>query len=34
LYGVSGSAKIFGQRRSLAGRFLTTIVSLLKAHVW
>jgi putative peptide zinc metalloprotease protein len=34
LYGVSGHAKIFGQRRSVAGRFLTMIVNLLKAHVW
>lgn len=34
MFGVSGEAKIFGERRSLAGRFLTSAFNLLKAHVW
>jgi putative peptide zinc metalloprotease protein len=34
LPGTSGKAKIFGKRRSIAGRFATAAVNLLKAHVW
>ena len=33
-FGVAGSAKIFGARRSLAGRMLTVVQNLLRAHVW
>jgi len=33
-YGASGQAKIFGERRSLAARFLTILANLTKAHVW
>jgi membrane fusion protein (multidrug efflux system) len=32
--GVSGQAKIFGVRRSLAGRGLRLALNLVKAHVW
>jgi len=34
LCGISGQAKIFGTRRSLASRLLTTILNLVKAHLW
>ena len=34
LFGVSGEAKIFGKRHSIAGRFAITLMNLLKAHVW
>ncbi len=34
MFGVSGDAKIFGKRRSLAGRVLMVVSDLLKAHVW
>lgn len=34
MFGVSGEAKIFGERRSLAGRILTSAFNLVKAHVW
>jgi hypothetical protein len=34
LYGVGGPAKIFGVRRSLAGRLVTVLTSFIKAHVW
>jgi putative peptide zinc metalloprotease protein len=34
LFGVSGNAKIFGKRRSLAGRVLIEVSNLVKAHVW
>ncbi len=34
LFGVAGEAKIFGARRSVAERFLTVAVNLVKAHVW
>jgi hypothetical protein len=33
-YGISGPAKIFGARRSLAGRVAKTISDVVKAHVW
>jgi putative peptide zinc metalloprotease protein len=32
--GVSGQAKVFGARRSVAGRFATTVFDLVKAHFW
>ncbi len=32
--GVSGQAKIFGVRRSVAQRFLSIVLNLLKAHLW
>jgi hypothetical protein len=32
--GISGQARIFGQRRSLARRALTVLLNLVKAHVW
>ncbi len=34
LLGISGPAKIFGVRRSLAGRGLSLVLNLVKAHVW
>jgi putative peptide zinc metalloprotease protein len=34
LFGVSGKARIFGVRRSLAGRFLEMLLNLIKAHLW
>jgi putative peptide zinc metalloprotease protein len=34
LFGISGEAKIFGKRHSIAGRFAIACVNLLKAHVW
>lgn len=34
MYGLSGQAKIFGVRRSLAERFLIGTFNLVKAHVW
>ena len=34
MFGVSGEAKIFGERRSLAGRFLMAVSDLVRAHVW
>jgi hypothetical protein len=34
LFGVSGEAKIFGERRSLAARGYTILANLTKAHVW
>ena len=34
MFGVSGEAKIFGKRRSLAGRVLMGMSDLLKAHLW
>jgi putative peptide zinc metalloprotease protein len=34
LYGVSGQAIVFGQRRSLAARGFTILANLTKAHVW
>ncbi len=33
-FGLSGKASIFGARRSLAGRFLTVVLNLIKAHLW
>ncbi len=32
--GLSGRARIFGQRRSLAQRAITVLLNLVKAHVW
>ena len=32
--GLSGHARIFGQRRSLAQRAVTVLLNLVKAHVW
>ncbi len=34
LFGASGRAKIFGERRSLADRALFTSLNLIRAHVW
>jgi hypothetical protein len=34
LFGVSGEARIFGARHSIAERFLTVAFNLVKAHVW
>lgn len=34
MFGASGEAKIFGKRRSLAGRFLIEAENLVRAHVW
>jgi putative peptide zinc metalloprotease protein len=34
LFGVSGQAKIFGKRRSVAARGFTVLANLAKAHVW
>ncbi len=34
MYGLSGQAKIFGERRSLAGRAAMVVSDLVKAHVW
>jgi biotin carboxyl carrier protein len=34
MFGLAGTAKIFGERRSLAGRVATTLSNLLRAHVW
>ena len=34
LFGTSGEAKIFGERRSIAGRFATIVLNLVKAHIW
>ena len=33
-FGLAGTAKIFGTRRSLAERFVAVLVNLVKAHVW
>jgi len=33
-FGTSGQAQIFGQRRSLAARFLAILLNLAKAHLW
>jgi putative peptide zinc metalloprotease protein len=33
-FGEAGAAKIFGVRRSLAGRVYTVVANLVKAHVW
>jgi hypothetical protein len=32
--GMSGRAKIFGRRRSLASRIMTSLSNLLRAHFW
>ncbi len=32
--GLSGQARIFGERRSLAARFVTVLLNLIRAHVW
>jgi putative peptide zinc metalloprotease protein len=32
--GMSGQAKIFGRRRSLAGRMMTSLSNLLRTHFW
>jgi len=32
--GMSGQAKIFGRRRSLAGRIITSLSNLLRTHFW
>ena len=34
MIGVSGQAKVFGTRRSIAGRISTGLINLLKAHAW
>jgi putative peptide zinc metalloprotease protein len=34
MYGLAGTAKIFGERRSLAGRAANALYSLVKAHIW
>jgi len=34
LFGVSGQAKIFGERRSFAERVSSTVINLIKAHLW
>ena len=34
LFGISGEAKIFGKRRSIAGRILILALNLVKAHLW
>ena len=34
MFGLAGSAKIFGKRRSLAGRVGMELTDLMKAHVW
>ncbi len=34
LFGASGQAKVFGERRSLAARGITILANLTKAHVW
>jgi hypothetical protein len=34
LYGVSGQARIFGKRRSLAARGFAILANLTKAHIW
>jgi hypothetical protein len=33
-FGLSGEAKIFGQRRSLAERILTSAFEVAKVHLW
>jgi hypothetical protein len=33
-FGTAGTAKIFGTRRSLAGRLVAIIFNLVRAHVW
>ncbi|MGD0730168.1 MAG: HlyD family efflux transporter periplasmic adaptor subunit [Terracidiphilus sp.] len=33
-FGISGEAKIFGERRSIAGHFATSVYNLVKAHLW
>ena len=33
-FGMAGTARIFGTRRSLAERFVAVLVNLVKAHVW
>jgi hypothetical protein len=32
--GTAGTARIFGARRSLFGRFITITLNLVRAHVW
>ncbi len=32
--GIGGHAKIFGERRSLAQRFITALLNLVHAHIW
>jgi hypothetical protein len=32
--GTSGRAKVFGARRSLAGRAGITLLNLVKTHIW
>lgn len=34
MLGVSGQAKIFGERRSLAARVFTIVLNVVKAHLW
>jgi putative peptide zinc metalloprotease protein len=34
MIGISGQAKVFGNRRSIAGRISTGLFNLLKAHAW
>jgi hypothetical protein len=34
MFGLSGEAKIFGRRRSLAERIWTVAANVLKAHIW
>jgi multidrug efflux pump subunit AcrA (membrane-fusion protein) len=34
MYGLSGQAKIFGERRCIAGRVAMTVSDLAKAHIW
>jgi hypothetical protein len=32
--GMSGQAKIFGRRRSLAGRIMTSLRNIMRTHFW
>jgi biotin carboxyl carrier protein len=34
LFGISGEARIFGKRRSIADRFFTMLSNLVRAHLW
>jgi hypothetical protein len=34
MLGVSGQAKIFGERRSVAARALSVVLNLVKEHIW
>jgi hypothetical protein len=34
MLGVAGEARIFGVRRSIAGRFIASVDNLVKAHLW